>query len=91
MAQDGECIHTLSDLTSGCPVFTADGTKLGKIKEVQSDAFLVNAPLQADYWLCREDVRTAASDQVVMRFEMDRLDEFKFTDPMTHYFERHGA
>jgi hypothetical protein len=82
---------TWSSLTTGCAVFTADGDKIGEVKEVKGDYFKVDASMQPDYWLCTDDVSNATGDRVVMNFDKDHLGDFKFDDPDTHYKDRHAA
>ena len=37
--------------TIGSEVHTADGDKLGEVKEIRGSHFKVNASMQPDYWL----------------------------------------
>jgi hypothetical protein len=46
----------------GVPIYTRDGSPIGKLKEVQGRYFKVDAPLQPDYWLTEDQV--AFSTQV---------------------------
>lgn len=65
------------DLSSGLEVFTLDGDKLGTVKEVEAGAIKIDAPLQPDYWLRRDDVLSYTNERVTMSFNKDGLDEAK--------------
>lgn len=65
------------DLSPGLEVFTLDGDKLGTVKEVEVDALKINAPLQPDYWLERDDVLSFTNERVTMGFDKDELDAAK--------------
>ncbi len=57
---------TTFDLTTGCPVFTADGVQLGDIKEVRPDSFKLDTAWRPDYWLLRSTVETASDERVTL-------------------------
>ena len=64
--------------TVGCEVYTADGSKLGTIKEVQGVYFKVDAPMATDYWLANECVRGAGmGNRVDVSFDKGELDKHK--------------
>jgi hypothetical protein len=65
----------------GCPVVTAEGDKLGTVKEVQGTAFKVNAHLQPDYWLSCSSIRSVSTDRVELAFPKDRLGDYKQDPP----------
>ena len=53
-------------VTVGTPVYTQDGAKVGKVKEIRGQAFKVETGLfQRDYWLAGESVAEAAPDIAV--------------------------
>jgi hypothetical protein len=66
----------------GCPVYTADGDKLGTVKELAGSAFKVNAHLQPDYWLSFSCVRAATPERVELAFPKDRLGDYKQDNPV---------
>ncbi len=68
-------------LTADCPVYTADGDKLGTVKEVRGSAFKVNAPMKPDYWLNFGAVRTVTTNRVELAFPKDRLGDYKQDHP----------
>lgn len=50
-------------VTSGSPVYTSDGEKIGKVKEVRAPHFKVETGLlQRDYWLPGDLVSNAVAD-----------------------------
>ena len=55
-------------LTIGCPVFTADGDEIGRVKEIRGRYFKVDAPMRPDYWLIY-DVLTG--DGALRLYEVD--------------------
>lgn len=66
-----------SNLSIGAEVYTADGERLGKVKEVEGNAFKVDAPMAPDYWLSMESVRGAEGDAVRTSFTKDQLNEYR--------------
>ena len=72
--------HT-NEPTVGAPVLTPDGDQLGTVKEVQGRYFKVNAPMQPDYWLSTETLRSTSEGQVVVTFAKDRLGDYKVENP----------
>jgi hypothetical protein len=71
---------TFTTLPTDAPVFTADGDKLGTVREVRGDAFKVDAPMQPDYWLPFSSIATAGADGVRLGFAKDHLGDFKLKD-----------
>jgi hypothetical protein len=65
------------ELTPGQPVYTADGKRLGPIKEVQTGRFKISVRFGRDYWLSCRQVTTSDPDAVVMGFGSDELSEYK--------------
>lgn len=61
----------------GSRVYTADGELLGRVKEVDGDAFKVDAPTALDYWLSQAVVRDADDGQVRVTFMQNELDEYR--------------
>jgi hypothetical protein len=52
---DGEILKSnvgdLADVQVGMDVTSIDGEKLGTVKEIKDDAFLLNRPLARDLWV----------------------------------------
>ena len=66
----------------GVPVYTADGDKLGKVKDVADEFFKIRVPLRRDCWLATNWIRDDESEnQVVLDFEKERLNDFKLPAP----------
>jgi len=65
----------------GAPVVDRDGHQIGTVKEVEENAFKVDAPIAFDYWLHFDGVLSATIDGVVMAVDSDHLDEFKLDSP----------
>ena len=72
-------MHT--NLQEGCEIYTADGDKVGTVKEVRGDSFKVDAKMQMDYWLACSNITSTDSDRVVLGFSKDRLGDFKMDMP----------
>jgi hypothetical protein len=70
-------------VTVGTPVYAQDGAKLGKVKEVRSQAFKVETGLFAkDYWLGGDSVAEAAPDlAVTLAVDKGELDARKIEEP----------
>ena len=71
----------LQDLTIGAPVLTLDGAKLGTVAAIEGRAFKVDVPMQPDYWLSADAIRSAAGDQVTLGVDKDRVDTYKVERP----------
>lgn len=68
-------------LTEGAPVVTMDGEQLGTVKEVRGRWFKVDAPMAPDYWLSTDNVSSGAGGQIVLRFNKNRIGDFKMGEP----------
>lgn len=73
-------ISRLSE-TIGRDVLTADGRRLGTVKEISGSYLQVNAPRRADYWLSGEQVERISDDAVTLRFPYRELGEFRLPEP----------
>jgi hypothetical protein len=73
----------------GAEVYTADGDKLGTVKEVAGTCFKVDARMQPDYWLARDCVASSAGNDVRLTFDKDRLDAAKVEGPEHTGLHRH--
>jgi len=72
---------TTLDLTAGASVFTADGERLGTVKQVAGADFKVDAPLERDYWLGRDFVIASSPERVTLSFNRDDLRAYKQAGP----------
>lgn len=63
----------------GSDVYTSDGDKLGKIKEVRDTYFKVDSSMKPDYWLSTDCILggSGAADRVTVTFVKDRLNDHK--------------
>ncbi len=70
-------------VTVGTPVYTQDGAKVGKVKEVRGQAFKVETGLfSKDYWLAGESVAAASPDlAVTLAVEKGQVDARKISEP----------
>ena len=67
--------------TIGCDIVTADGEKLGEVKEVQGNYFKVDASMAPDYWLPSRDIVDIEGTHVRLAFLKAYLDEHKHDEP----------
>ena len=65
----------------GAPIFTQDGSQIGKVKEVHGQFFKVDAPMQPDFWLSEEHLASGSGGEVRLAFSEDRLGDYKLGDP----------
>lgn len=72
---------TILDLTAGAEVFTADSERLGSVKDVTENDFMVDVPLQRDYWLGREFVVGSTPERVTVSFEKRDVGAYKLAQP----------
>jgi len=70
-------------VTVGTPVYTNDGAKIGKVKEVRGQAFKIETGLfQKDYWLPGTSVAEAAPDMAVtLAVDKKQVDTEKVDEP----------
>ena len=67
--------------TVGCEIYTADGDKLGTVKEVHGTYFKVDAPMQPDYWLSCDCIRGGTlGNRVDVSFAKSELGDYKRND-----------
>lgn len=69
------------ELAIGLHVFTADNEDLGKVKQVQGDAFKLDVSHHADYWLDCADILSATTERVTMSFTKDNLGAHRLDHP----------
>lgn len=82
MTDEGTTLQEgMFDLYEEMPVMTYDGQELGLVRDVEAERFRVDAPLQPDYWLSRDDVLSVIPEErVTLRFEHAELDDRKLPD-----------
>jgi hypothetical protein len=88
MMPDDESRCHVDDLTStypgmpvGTPVYTADGDKLGTVKQIQGVSFKVDAPMRPDYWLRTALIATVGADRVELAVPKDQLGDYQLDEP----------
>jgi hypothetical protein len=72
----------IRELPVGAEVFTADGERLGEIKEVRAGWFKVDAAMQPDYWLPMRTVDTTVGNRVTLNFKHELLSDYKQDEPL---------
>lgn len=65
----------------GAHVYTLDGAELGTVADSTPSAFKVSASLAPDFWLSRDCIRLASSDEVRVDFDQEDLDARKLEQP----------
>ena len=61
------------EIGPGREVFTQDGHRLGRVKEVREGAIKIDASLRPDFWLPRERVLSFTNERVTMDFDQADL------------------
>lgn len=74
---------------TGAEVYTADGEKLGTVKDVSRGCFKVDAMLHPDYWLASDCIASSTGTEVHLRFDKDRLGDAKLEGPEHTGVHRH--
>ncbi len=72
----------------GMDVFTADGKRLGCVKESIGTHFKVDARWRRDYWLERDQVRGIESDRVGMLFTSTEASLYRLPKPLPVGYDR---
>ena len=65
-------------------VFTSDGTELGRVKEYQQPAFLVDVRRHFDYWLSETLVSSATEERIELAISEADLPAYKMDNPHDH-------
>lgn len=71
----------LGSLEVGCPIFTADGERIGTLAEVRSQHLKVDAPMRRDYWIDASNVRVCDGKRIELTFNNDDLGAYQAGDP----------
>jgi hypothetical protein len=71
----------LSSPMVGSDVYTADGEKLGELKELEGGAFKVDVSMQLDYWLPLSSVASVAESRINLTFVLEELGVYKMSAP----------
>ena len=74
----------LNDTMIGLPIYTEDGSEIGKVKEIRGRYFKVDAPMASDYWLREDCVGSARGGEIRLAVPHDRLDDYKVNESETH-------
>ncbi len=72
------------------PVWSADGVELGRVEEVHTHGFKVDAHLRPDYWLSGADIQKITPHGVVMCFISLDL-AYHEIDDVTDLYERYAG
>jgi hypothetical protein len=65
----------------GDTVLASDGARLGKVKEVSSSCFKVNAPKRKDFWLANDSIANKEDGFLLLRYSSDNLDQARIEGP----------
>lgn len=69
-------------VNAGTPVMSRDGTRLGKVAEVLSGHFKVEAESGSDYWLAKSSLAEANESAAIVSFDNDNLEPYKLDAPV---------
>jgi hypothetical protein len=79
MASPGED-RTLVNV--GCPIFAAEGERIGKVKAVQGPLFKVDAPGGPDYWLSNTVIASADHRGLYLCYDAEVVSRMAVTPPV---------
>ena len=65
-------------------VVTSDGTELGKVKEYQQPAFLIDVRRHFDYWLSETLVASATEERIELAISEADVAAYKMDNPHDH-------
>lgn len=68
---------TGNDLDVGAEVFTADGKRLGLVKEVCGGRFKVDIRWKADFWLSSSSIGNGSPGRITTVFPRRKLNEHR--------------
>lgn len=71
----------LNSLSVGCPIFTADGEKIGTLAEVRGQHLKVDAPMRRDYWIDASCALVSDGKRIELTFNHDALSAHRAGDP----------
>ena len=71
----------MEDPTVGCPVFTSEGTELGKVKSVHGGYFELDVRMAPDYWLSRSYVGSMSGDRLELNISAADAEKHRLTRP----------
>jgi hypothetical protein len=71
----------LGSLNIGCPIFTADGEKIGTLAEVRSQHLKVHVPMRRDYWIDASNAQVSDGKRIELTFNNDDLGAYRADDP----------
>ncbi len=75
----------------GARVLTLDGNELGKVKDVASGCFQVDASMQPDYWLGTGTIASSTGTEVRLSIPKDRVGDLKLDGPEQGGGSRHTS
>jgi hypothetical protein len=71
----------------GDEVFSRDGERLGRVKELAAEHFKVDAPRASDYWLARATISSppdGGAGRLCLTFNKEQIEDFKLEGPFAH-------
>jgi hypothetical protein len=68
---------TATDVDIGAEVFTADGKRLGRVKEIAVGRFKVDMRWKADFWLSASTIGNSSAGRLTTSFPRRKLNEHK--------------
>lgn len=72
------------EIVVGAHVVTSDGEELGKVKQVETSAFLLDVPHHFDYWLESSLVASATDGRLELSIEASQVAAYKMDRPHDH-------
>lgn len=82
----------MATIEVGAEVVTSDGKVLGKVKSVESTAFHIDAPRQADYWLGVDVAGDGTAERLELLISEHDVVSYKMDGPFDHNaFQQKGV
>jgi hypothetical protein len=77
--------HPAQAIGAGSRLVSRDGQHIGTVKEVRGALFLVDAPMEKDYWLPLERAHLAPDGTAVLDMNHDAISDYKIGDPDAYH------
>ncbi|HEY3117699.1 MAG TPA: hypothetical protein VGK54_13230 [Chloroflexota bacterium] len=78
--EPGNTVFSPRDLVGGT-VLSQDGQNIGRLKDIRGNGFLVDAPLQPDYWLPTDCILSVADQTIHISIPSDLIGDYTMDPP----------
>jgi hypothetical protein len=74
-ASERPAVVDRAQVRAGVEVFSSDGERIGKVKEVRQQDFLLDRPMARDLYVPLDAIDLAAADRVILNLPSNELGE----------------